>query len=160
MSDTLRTADEIPFETQQRMLRLMYGTFREIGAWPTFQYLSSLAWEELEREPRDVYYALGEAGFVRPAVSRTRPFDLRDDTSVGASLLGLMYLEEAGDDLLRFVGIVRYIGNRAIRWRPSSPTAAERLEITSDDVAAELGIDRRDRSLDRQAGLLRGVRLF
>jgi predicted nucleotide-binding protein len=148
-------AQEELSDEQRQMLDSIYGAFVEFGSWPTFQYVSADVWREDQEEPRETYYALSKAALVRPAIKPERPFELREDTAVGVSLQGLMQLGEAKGDLLRFVEVIRYIGGRASNWRPSSPTAAEKLQITSDELAEALGLDSADKTLERQAALIR-----
>lgn len=148
-------SDGGPSDSQRELLGLLYQTLVESGGWPTFQYVSALGWDELGSDPRDMYYALGEAGLVRPVVPRARPFELREDTIVSPSLLGLTFVEPAAEDLARFVDTVRYLGNRAVQWRPSNPAVPERLVVTSDDIGTALRLDRDDQGLRRLLVLLR-----
>jgi len=137
------------------MLQLIYETFRVAGDWPTFQYVSAQVWQELEVEPREVYYDLSATSFVRPAIQRGRAFELRDDTKIGISLRGLNYLREAADDISHFVSVVRYIGERAARFRPSTATEVEHLQVTSEEIRLALGFQPVDAALLRQAVLFR-----
>lgn len=145
----------VPSALQHQLLELIYETFRAAGDWPTFQYVSARAWEGLHSEPREIYYQLSDVGFVRPSVQRNRPYELRDDTKVGISLQGLMRVREAADDLGSFVDVVRYLGGRAARWRPSSATEVEALQVTSEEIGIQLGRSPGDAALSRQAALLR-----
>lgn len=64
---------------QRRMLELMYGTFAAKGEWSLFQYVSAL-WDEVDVEARDIYLDLAEQGLVRPAMTRSHEFQLRQET--------------------------------------------------------------------------------
>lgn len=138
---------------QRRMLELMYETFVVAGKWPLFQYVSAL-WDDVDVEARDVYLDLAEQDLVRPAMTRSHKFQLRQETVVGLSLQGLMYIGSAAEDLDRLVAVVRYIAKSAREFRPSSPTELERLELRSEDVRQHLGLDLGDPSLARLGALL------
>ena len=140
--------------TDHRLLEIAYEAFVAVGQWPTFSYVSSELWRESQSEAREVYLRLSESGLVRPATRRTHEFMLRDDTTVGASLLGLTYIQAAAQDLSHFIAAVRYIAGRASRFRPASPSEVERLSITSEEVMLQLGIDSTDRSVRRIGVLL------
>jgi hypothetical protein len=138
---------------QRRMLDLLYETFAVTGQWPLFQYVST-RWDEVNVEAQDVYLDLAEQGLVRPAMTRSHEFQLRQETVVGVSLQGLMAMGSAAEDLDRFVAAVRYVANSAREFRPSSPTELGRLELTSEDVRQNLGLELGDPSLARLGALL------
>jgi hypothetical protein len=138
---------------QRRMLELMYETFAAKGEWPLFQYVSAL-WDEADVEARDVYLNLAEQGLVRPAMTRSHEFQLRQETVVGVSLQGLTDIESAAEDLARFVAAVRYVAKSAREFRPSSPTEFERLSVTSDEIRLHLGLDPGDTALARLGTLI------
>ena len=140
---------------QRRMLDLLYETFAMTGQWPLFQYVST-RWDEVNVEAQDVYLDLAEQGLVRPAMTRSHEFQLRQETVVGVSLQGLMAMGSAAEDLDRFVAAVRYVANSAREFRPSSPTELGRLELTSEDVRQNLGLELGDPSLARLGALLCG----
>ena len=64
------------------MLDLLYETFAMTGQWPLFQYVST-RWDEVNVEAQDVYLDLAEQGLVRPAMTRSHEFQLRQETVVG-----------------------------------------------------------------------------
>jgi predicted nucleotide-binding protein len=119
----------------------MYEAFNAVGQWPIFSYISGELWRESRKEAREVYLRLSERRLVYPATPRSHEFQLRDDSKVGASLLGLTYIPNAAEDLMGFLAAVRYIANRAGRFRPASPSEVERLTITSEEIMLHLGID-------------------
>ena len=139
MSDVGLITNGLP-PPQARMIHVMYEAFVASRGWPTFQYVATTTWAEDEPEPREVYYALSSAGCVWPPATRERPVFLREDTTVGLTLLGLSCLPEAADDLALFVSIVRFIGERAASWRPSVVTEAEQLRLTRADIVSGLGL--------------------
>jgi hypothetical protein len=141
---------------QRRMLEVIYETFATTGQWPTFQYVGVQLWGESQVEPRELYLDLAERGLVSPAMARSHHFQLRDNTSVGVSLHGLMHLRQAGEDLGRFVSVVRYVSDRAGRFRPSSPTELGRLSVTSEEVRLHLGLEQGDAALLRLGTLVSG----
>jgi hypothetical protein len=138
---------------QRRMLELMYDTFAAKGGWPLFQYVSAL-WDEADVEARDVYLDLAEQGLVRPAMTRSHEFQLRQETVVGVSLQGLMDIGSAAEDLDRFVAAIRYVAKSAREFRPSSPTELERLSVTGDEIRLHLGLDPGDIALARLGTLI------
>jgi hypothetical protein len=135
------------------MLELMYETFVAAGKWPLFQYVSAL-WDEVDVEARDVYLDLAEQDLVRPAMTRSHDFQLRQETVVRLSLQGLMHIGPAGDDLGRFVAAVRYAANSAREFRPSSATELGRLSITSGEIHLHLGLEPGDTALARLGTLI------
>ena len=149
-------------DPQRHMLELIYETFVLTGQLSTFQFVSGRVWEELETEPRDLYLDLAERGLVTPAMARSQDFQLREDTSVGVSLRGLMHLRQASEDLSRFVSIVRLVAERAGRFRPPSPSELARLSITSEEIRQHLDPKPQDRALQRLGVLIsqEGWQLF
>jgi hypothetical protein len=126
------------------MLELMYETFVAAGKWPLFQYVSAL-WDEVDVEARDVYLDLAEQDLVRPAMTRSHDFQLRQETVVGLSPQGLMHMGPAGDDLGRFVATVRYAAktvreNSGRRLRSSSGVSQSRAarSIYTSDSSREI----------------------
>jgi hypothetical protein len=92
---------------------------------------------------------------VHPAVPARQSFQLREETEVAVSLLGLTYLRAATQDVSNFVGAVRYIAERAVSFRPSTPTEVEHLTVTSEEVRLHLAIDAGDPALLRLRSLIR-----
>ena len=140
---------------ERRMLDLMYEVFEPTGKWPTFQYLSGRVWEELETDARALYLDLAELSLVSPATRRAHEFQLREDTTVSASLEGLMHLGQAAEDLGRFVQAVRYIAERAATFRPASATELAQLTITDEEVRSCLELRPADPALARVGTLIR-----
>lgn len=137
------------------MLTRMWEAFRAAGEWPTFQFISATVWAEFEEEPRDIYLELSAGGFVSPVTRPGREFELRDDTRVGVSLKGLMHLRDAADDLGRFASSVRYLGERAARFRPSAPTEIEYLTVTSEELRLALPLNPTEADVLRQAAFIK-----
>src|SRR5579864_1766981 len=129
---------------QLRLLQLIYEPFLQYAQWPIFQHVNAIAWHEVEeigqepREPREVYYEVSALGMVRPPVLRERTFDLRDDTVVRLTLPGLTHLNESFQDVSNLVNALRYIGERAYGFRPSSPIAHEDLQVSSEEIRLKL----------------------
>jgi hypothetical protein len=138
---------------QRRMLELIYDTFAPIGEWPLFMYISQL-WSDPETDPREIYLDLAERGFVNPVMARTHQFQLKENTNVAVSLKGLMHLRQAAEDLSRFVSTVRYVADRAGRFRPPSATELARLSITSEEIRLHLELELGDRALLRLGALI------
>lgn len=133
----------------------MWEAFRASGEWPTFQFISATVWAEVEAEPRDIYVELSKGGFVAPVLGPGREFELRDDTRVGVSLNGLMHLRDAGADLGHFVSSLRYLGERAARFRPSAPTELEYLTVTSEELRLALPLKPTEADVLCQATLIK-----
>ena len=114
----------------------------------------SALWDEADVDARNVYLNLAELGLVRPAMTRSYEFQLRQETVVGVSLQGLMDIRSAAEDLDRFVAAVRYVAKSAREFRPSSPTELERLSVTSDEIRLHLGLDPGDTALARLGTLI------
>ena len=160
-SRLVTTADDPLTWQELRFLQLIYEPFALGGAWPVFQYLRALAWQELRDingdpiDPRDVFLRLAERGLVRPPLQRDHAFSLRDETTVAVSLTGLANLREAGSDLGHLISAIRHIADRAHDFRPSDPQSVEQLRITDEEIRLALDIERGDRALLRLAALLR-----
>jgi predicted nucleotide-binding protein len=133
----------------------MHDAFRGSGEWPTFQYLGAQIWQEMGVEPRQIYYELSAGGYVRPSIDQLHGAQLRSETRVAPNLVGLMYVPSAADDLGRFVEVVRYLGQRAARFRPSSPTEVEACQVSSEELKLGLRLSAGDTTLIRQAALIR-----
>ena len=151
---TTDRGSEAVIAPQRQMLELIYETFSLTGQWPTFQYVSGRVWDESQTEPRDLYLDLAERGLVNPMMARSHHFQLRENTVVGASLQGLMHLREASEDLGRFVSVVRYVAERAGRFRPPSATELARLSVTSEEIRLHLKLEPGDRALLRLGALI------
>jgi hypothetical protein len=154
----VRTAGQEPDKTvaaypHHKMLEGLYEAFAPTGKWPLFQYISQL-WDDSQFEARDVYLDLAEQGLVRPAMTRTHQFQLRENTPVGVSLQGLTRLPTASADLDSFVSAVRYIGQRAADYKPASATELGRLSITGEQVCEHLGIKPDDPASTRVGTLI------
>jgi hypothetical protein len=150
-----RRSDEAPpTPDEHQMLEVIYTAFASVGDWPRFQHVTAHMWERLQCDPREVYYQLSEHDFVHPPVTARRDFQLREDTQVSVSLLGLTYLRPAAQDIANFVSAVRYIAERAVRFRPSTPTEVEHLTITSEEIRLKLSLAAGDPSLLRLGALL------
>jgi hypothetical protein len=138
---------------QRRMLELIYDTFAPIGKWPLFLYVGQL-WSDPETDPREIYLDLAERGFVNPVMTRTHQFQLKENTNVAVSLEGLMHLPQASEDLSQFVSLVRYVAERAVRFRPPSATELARLSITSEEIRLHLKLEAGDSALLRLGALI------
>jgi hypothetical protein len=149
------TIDDAAAATQRRFLALLYSVFRAEAQWPLFQYVSARTWRDLGVDPRDIYYQLSAAGLVWPSVDRDHGFNLRADTRVALSLLGMTGVKEASEDSLGFVFAVRFIAERATQFLPTSPTAVEELRVTGDEVAEALNAAPDSPAVVRQGWLLR-----
>jgi hypothetical protein len=144
-----------PTLNERQMLEAIYEAFSSVGDWPRFQYVTASLWEKLQDESREVYHQLSEHDFVHPTVTARQDFQLREDTQVAVSLLGLTYLRAAAEDIGNFVSAVRYIAERAVSFRPSTPTEVEHLTVTSEEVRLQLAIAAGDPALLRLGALLR-----
>lgn len=148
--------DAVSWQDQTRMLAFIYAAFHEAGNWPTFLYVDTSLWGKLEATPRDCFYALSANSYVWPSATALRSFALQDDTKVGISLRGFMFTEDADDDLLWLLRVVRVIGERAVGFRPPSPTEVTPPRVTSDELRAALPpID--DQTMRRQGILVRDL---
>ena len=136
------------------MLELIYEMFAVTGEPPLFQSVSTRLWQELEVEPREVYLDLAKRGLVSPAMAGGHHFQLREDTAVRVSLQGMTYLPQAAEDLSRFVSMVRYVADRAARFRPSSVTELGRLSVTSEETRLHLEFQPGDPALPRLGAIL------
>ncbi len=136
------------------MLEVIYESFAVTGQRPLFQSVSIRLWQELQVEPRDVYLELAERGLVDPVMTRSHQFQLRENTAVGVSLQGMAHLPQAAEDLGRFVSVVRYVADRAGRFRPSSATELDRLSVTSEEIRLHLELQPADPALARLGALV------
>ena len=145
---------EAVFGPSRHMLDVIYEAFEQTGELPTFQYVGSRVWAETETEPREVYLDLAERDLVTPSVSRSHDFQLRDNTAVSVNLQGLTHLRQASKDLNRFISVVRYVADRACRFRPPSASELASLSIASEEVRLHLQLEPGDRALVRLGVLI------
>ena len=136
------------------MLELLYDTFAPTGEWPLFQYVIQV-WNDPQVAAREVYLELAERGMVYPRIARIHAFQLRDNTSVGVSLQGLMHLDAAAGDIANFVSAVRYIAGRVADFQPESATKLSQLSVTSEEIRLHLNLEPGDPALQRVAMLIR-----
>jgi SEFIR domain len=130
----------VPTLDERRMLEVIYAVFTATARWPKFQHVSLTLWEATA-DPRETYHQLSAKGLVRPPIDPRHGFQLREDTEVAVSLLGLTYLREATEDLSIFTAAVRYIAGRAVSFRAPSPTEVGWLTVTSEELRLALQLD-------------------
>jgi hypothetical protein len=139
---------------QRATLAAIYEVLVSSGDWPTFQHLDALAWGPEAREPREVFFELAKAELVTPALSVKGDAQLRAETKVALTPLGLGEVPAAAKDVEILLGCVRQIAQRAEEFRPPDPTVPVSLDISSTEVAQMLGLPPRDPALRRLGQLL------
>jgi hypothetical protein len=141
LADSRATSETVvPTLDERQMLEVIYAVFTATARWPKFQHVSLTLWEATA-EPRETYHQLSAKGLVRPPIDPRHGFQLREDTEVAVSLLGLTYLREATEDLSTFTAAVRYVAGRAVSFRAPSPTEVGRLTVTSEELRLALHLD-------------------
>jgi hypothetical protein len=150
-----RYPDRVPTAAELQVLQMLYEEFCHAGAWPTFQYAGARAWQDHGLELRGIYFNLSDAGFLRPPIAAWQAAQLRDETNIGITVGGLTYVPGAHDDIARFVAVVRYLAERAARFRPATAVTTEQLVVTSEEARLELAFAPTGSALQRLVALVR-----
>lgn len=114
----------------------IYAPFAASAEWPKYQYVD----KELDAVGVDLTAALEEMpqGLLVPDPRWPGHF-LQPGDEMALTVRGLAAVGAAADIEL-FVRFLKLVAGRERDFRPSSPTAAEELAVTSAEVAAELGV--------------------
>jgi hypothetical protein len=137
----------------RRLLQIVYDAFRERAEWPFYQYVSTRVRRELHLEPTELYASIPE-GLIRPSLDPSRAFMLMPETNVTLTIRGVRECEGSAGDLRNVVRTIRLIAARAEAFDPD-PTEVRTLQMTSHELAEELGIPHGSAELARVFLLLR-----
>jgi hypothetical protein len=117
--------------SQQRVLELVWDSWHTTGEWPVFGYVEAKLDSEYDSALKDVV-----ATFPQGLLWGISPYAQQAD-KVALTVAGLAHCQSAGADLDVFLQTVRYLVERRRRFTPSTPTQAENLKVTSEEVTSE-----------------------
>lgn len=120
--------------SQQRVLELACETWHHAGDWPAFSYVEARTDREYDMELRDVLRTL-PPGLLWGYSSYGQETD-----KLALSVAGLSLCESGTADIALFVAIVKYLVQRRRDFLPASPTQAENLTVTSDEVRRDVEV--------------------
>jgi hypothetical protein len=118
--------------SQQRVLELVFDAWRVSGEWPVFAYIEAKLDVEYDTPLKDVLPTF-PPGLLWGISKYTQQAD-----RVELTLAGLAHCQSAGADLHVFMQIVNYLVERRRKFTPSTPTQAENVKVTSDEIRHEL----------------------
>jgi hypothetical protein len=124
-------------QTEQRLLDTIYDSFRASGVFPIYQWIDS----ELDASGIDAEATLQGLPPGLVLVPSVGGGVLSPEGEVRLYMRGLRECSDAQQDLDRFLELLRYLVRREQEWRPPSPTEHAPLQVTSDEVRRDLGLD-------------------
>jgi hypothetical protein len=118
--------------SQQRVLELVCDAWHATGEWPVFGYVEAKLDSEYDTPLKDVLptFPPGLIWGISLYAQQVDKFAL--------TVAGLAHCQSAGADLDIYMQIVNFLVERRRKFTPSTPTQAENVKVTSDDVQHEL----------------------
>jgi hypothetical protein len=116
------------------LLNMVYAVFEKDGTWPVYDYLD----RQLDRQFRVAIGAVLETvpnGLLRVYTP------IRDDTEIMLRVAGMLYCNNADGDVELFMRALRWCVAKEASFEPASPTASEKLEVPTADVAQDWAKD-------------------
>jgi uncharacterized protein (TIGR02391 family) len=123
----------------QVLMRCVYDVFGPSGEWPIYFYVES----ELEgkvSEELDTLLAQASPGLLGV------PLPTRNDTPIVLRIAGLIHCAGADDDVSLFLWLLRWCVGKQRAFRPSQATIVEQLQVTAQELVADLKAEGHDLS--------------
>ena len=126
----------VPVTAEQRqVMQAVYDHFRKNGTWPTLAAIARPLRRGLDIDAADVIAEFPDTLMIRPRQG-LRPVDA---DQIRLTLAGIGQCEGSADDNERFTHLVRWFAERDLDYDPPSP--GEKLQVTTAEAAAYLGIE-------------------
>ena len=126
----------VPVTAEQRqVMQTAYDHFRKNGTWPTLAAIARPLRRDHDIDAAGVIAEFPDTLMIPPRQG-LRPVD---GDEIRLSLAGIGQCEGSGDDDERFTRLIRWFAERDLDYDPPSPE--EKLQVTTAEAAAYLGIE-------------------
>lgn len=125
---------EQPSPEHLLLLNKACAVFRKDAVWPVYDYLDRL----LDRE---FHVAIGEVLETMPDGLLRVYTPIRDDTEIMLRVAGMLYCNNADDDVELFMRALRWCVAKEASFEPTSPTASAQLNVPTAEVAQDWAKD-------------------
>jgi hypothetical protein len=122
------------------VLHAIYDRFRKSGKWPTFLTVDRPLRRQHGMNTRVVFNSLPESLVVRPR----QGIGPADNDELKLRLAGIELFDGRQGDTERFVRMLRWFAEQELAYTPPAGEEDQMPRVTSDEVAAYLGLDRTD----------------
>jgi hypothetical protein len=145
--------EETPGDEQQLVLQTIYDRFREHGTWPTFISIDRPLRREHGINTRAVFMSLPDWLVVKPR----QVMGPTDTDDLVLRLLGIEACRGGSEDTERFVRLLRWFAEQEMAFIPPPGDEDTMPRVTSDNVAAYLGLRRNESGYDAALQRLRAM---
>jgi hypothetical protein len=125
---------------QQLVIQAVYDRFRGDGKWPTFLSVDRPLRREHGINTRAVFKSLPDSLVTKPR----QGMGPTDTDELILRLPGIEICEGGREDTERFVRVLRWFAEQEVAYAPPPDGDDQMPRVTSDDVAAYLGLRRTD----------------
>jgi hypothetical protein len=125
---------------QRLVLQTVYDRFRRDGKWPTFISIDRPLRREHGINTRLVFTSLPDSLVIKSRQS----MGPTDTDELVLRLQGIEICEGGREDTDRFVRLLRWSAEQEMAYTPPDDSENEMPRVTSDDVAAHLGLHQTD----------------
>jgi hypothetical protein len=140
-------------DEQRLVLQAIYDRFREYGKWPTFISVNRPLRRGHGIDTRAIFKSLPDSLVVKPRQG-TGPTDTDD---LVLRLPGIEACRGGSEDTDRFVRMLRWFADQELAYDPPPGDDDTMPRVTSDNVAAHLGLQRTDPGYDAALERLRAM---
>jgi hypothetical protein len=147
----LSVATEVLAAHQHLVLQAIYDHFHEHATWPTFISIDRPLRRKYGIDTAGIVLTLPESHLVPPRPGNIRPVA---NDELRLRLLGIHACQGGSDDTERFVRLLRWLAQQEMAYEPDPGTGETMPRVTSDNVAAHLGLHHNDLALARLYAML------
>jgi hypothetical protein len=140
-------------DEQRLVLQAIYDRFREYGKWPSFISVNRPLRREHGIDTRAIFKSLPDSLVVKPRQGMG-PTDTDD---LVLRLQGIEACRGGSEDTDRFVRMLRWFADQELAYDPPPGDDDTMPRVTSDDIAAHLGLQRTDPGYDAALERLRAM---
>lgn len=127
-------------DAQQRVLQAIYDRFRDHGEWPTFISIDRPLRREHGMDTRAVFNSIPDSFVVKPR----QVMGPTDTDQLILRLPGIDVSVGGRQDTERFVRLLRWFAEQEVAFAPPPESEDTMPRVTSDNVAAFLGLRRNE----------------
>jgi len=148
---TLSTEASSLTAEQRLVLQAIYDHFHAHATWPTFISIDRPLRRERGVDTAAIVLTLPDSLLVPPRPGNLRPVA---DDELRLRLLGIRACEGGSGDTERFVRLLRWLAQQEMVYEPEPGSRETMPRVTSDNVAAFLGLHRDDMAVARLQAML------
>jgi hypothetical protein len=137
---TLNANDDVLNPEQRVILQAIYDRFRQNGKWPTFLTVDRPLRRGHGMNTRVVFNSLPESFVLHPR----QGMGPADSDELKLRLAGIELCDGGGEDTEQFVHMLRWFAEQELAYTPPVGEEEQMPRVTSEEVAAYLGLDRTD----------------